>query len=263
MAAIEYLTTKSGFTLITSEEDPDIDIPFVQHGQLAHALTILNEVANGAIAGMRGWRSWLTPANKLLMGVSAHATAQDLLLAQKLRALLMSHLAHLFAKYPGLVFVTPTLPDPLASGRIGSANDIKIGGYGVTNSNRSLESMRYVFLANFTGIPAISAPVGYLPLDGETAKGMKDNVGGGSYVPSVDGVGRVLPVAMMGMAEWGCEEELLFLGYQLERYLHVVLKKTGPMSTDDAEAAGTMAQEFAPPPAWVDILSKAERLERQ
>ncbi|KAF8417923.1 amidase signature domain-containing protein [Tirmania nivea] len=263
MAAIEHVTTNSGYTLITPEQDPSINIPFVWHGQLAHALTILNEVTNGAIAGMNGWLSWLTPANKLLMAVSAHATAQDLLLAQKLRALLMSHLAHLFEKYPGLVIVTPTLPDPLASGRIGSANDIKIGGYGVTNNNRSLESMRYVFLANFTGIPAISAPVGYLSLEGKTTKGMKDTVAGGTYVPSVDAVRKVLPVALMGMAEWGYEAELLVLGYELERYLHTAIKKTGPVRADSAEPVRKTVEEFTSPPAWVDVLSKAEEFVRQ
>lgn len=258
MAAVEHLATNSGYTLITPEQDPAINIPFVRHGQLAHALTILNEVTNGAIAGMNGWLSWLTPANKLLMGVSAHATAQDLLLAQKLRALLMSHLAHLFAKYPGLVIVTPTLPDPVASGRVGSPNEIKVGGYGVTNSNRSLESMRYVFLANFTGIPAISAPVGYLPLEGKCSKGMKDIVEDGIYVPSVDGERRVLPISMMGMAEWGCEAELLNLGYELERYLHLALKET-----ENAEDTEKIAQEVTPPPAWVDVLGKTEEFVRQ
>lgn len=263
MAAIEHLTSHCGYTLVTPEQDPSLNIPFVSHGQLAHALTIVNEVTNGAIAGLEGWRSWLTPANKLLMGLSAHATAQDLLLAQKLRALLMSHLAHLFAKYPGIVIVTPTLPDPLGSGRIGSPNDIKIGGYGVTNTNRSLESMRYVFLANFTGIPAISAPVGYLPLEGQAVKGMRQLVVDGTYAPSMNGVRGVLPVAMMGMAEWGCEDELLRLGYELERYLSESVEKKGPVTTDISGAAEITTQEIMPPPAWVDVLGKAEEFARK
>lgn len=52
---------------------------------------------------------------------------------------------------------------------------------------------RYVFLANFTGTPSISMPVGY----------------------SADGV----PIGMMGLAAWGAEETLLSLGRACERYL--------------------------------------------
>jgi len=54
----------------------------------------------------------------------------------------------------------------------------------VSDTNTSLRSMRYVFLANFTGCPAICLTVGY-----EEATNM--------------------PVSLMAMAEWGKEEQLL------------------------------------------------------
>jgi len=54
----------------------------------------------------------------------------------------------------------------------------------VSDTNTSLRSMRYVFLANFTGCPAICVTVGYEE-------------------------GTNMPVSLMAMGEWGKEEQLL------------------------------------------------------
>ena len=60
--------------------------------------------------------------------------------------------------------------------------------------------MRYVFLANISGCPAATAPVGY------------------AAPPEGDARGR-LPIGMMAMAEWGGEEQLLSWAGEAERYL--------------------------------------------
>ena len=96
----------------------------------------------------------------------------------------MKHLAFLFRKHPGLLIVTPTTPN--AGWHIsGGAADLK---YGISDGNSSLRSMEYVWLANFTGCPALSIPVGLAE--------PKEGTGG-------------IPMGLMAMAEWGAEEELL------------------------------------------------------
>ncbi len=100
----------------------------------------------------------------------------------------MQHLIHLFATYPGMIVVTPTTPN--AGWKVQEA-DLR---YGCSDGNMSIRNMEYVWLANFTGAPAISVPVG--------------NADGG------------VPVGLMGMSEWGDEEGLIGFGYEVERYLH-------------------------------------------
>ncbi|KAL9600922.1 MAG: hypothetical protein Q9219_002857 [cf. Caloplaca sp. 3 TL-2023] len=175
-----------------------ITLPHLHAGQLAHAMTILSEISGGLPSPPP---STLTPSNKLLLSVGARAPAIDLLLAQKLRSLLMSHLAHLFRRHPGLLIVTPTTPN--AGWRIGGGDaDLK---YGVSDANMSVRSMRYVWLANFTGCPAITVPVGMV--EGERGEGKVGD----------EGEGKV-PVGLMAMGEWGDEEGLLEWGRCGERW---------------------------------------------
>ncbi|KAI5792561.1 amidase signature domain-containing protein [Peziza echinospora] len=238
-ATITHLTTHDSYTLIP------ITLPHLPAAQLSHALTILTEIGAGFISGLPDWARTITPSNRILVGVSKAAAAQDLLAAQKVRSMLMAHLAALYEEYPGLVIISPTLADPLETGRIsagGASGVVRVGGAGVSDSNRSLRSMQYVFLANLTGCPAITMPVGYLPIlpspttsssepagkselekmsEGVYNHGIPETADREGTVVEAPGVkrGKVLPVGMMGMGEWGFEEELLRLGYDCERFL--------------------------------------------
>ena len=194
-------------------ETIDIDLPYLHEGQLAHAITILAEAGTGA-ADFRNF----TPSNRILLSVAAQTSAQDFLLAQKLRNLLMRHLSHLFAKNPGLLIVTPTTPN--AGWPINSAGELKRG---LSDANTSVWSMTYAWLANFTGCPAISIPIG-------RAEGKK-------------GAGKV-PVGLMAMGEWGDEERLLEWG------------KVGEKWAWDEEGS---EQRMKSPDGSVDILRLAKQ----
>jgi Asp-tRNA(Asn)/Glu-tRNA(Gln) amidotransferase A subunit family amidase len=115
------------------------------------------------------------------------------MLAQKLRSLLMDHLTQLWEEEPGMLIAAPTVPT--AGWPIKSPADLV---YGCSDPTMSLRSMEYVWLANFTGVPALQAPVG--------------------FVSPVQGEGDV-PVGLMLMGEWGEEEALIEAGYKLEEYL--------------------------------------------
>ncbi|KAI5814638.1 amidase signature domain-containing protein [Pyronema omphalodes] len=161
-----------------------ITLPLLPESRASHALTILSEISQGMGGNSRG----LTPANKILISVGTRAPARDFLIAQKLRALMMSHLAALWQEYPGMIIVTPTAPHAGVEVHPGSYG---LGEAGVSDNNKSLRTMQYVFLANWTGCPAISLPVGYE---------------GGSN----------MPVGLMGMGEWGAEEGLITWGREWE-----------------------------------------------
>ncbi|KAF4610398.1 hypothetical protein G7Y89_g15721 [Cudoniella acicularis] len=146
----------------------------------------------------KNWLTGLNPANKVLLAVGNQTPAQDYILAQQLRNILMQHLAFLYKQYPGMIIVSPATP--MAGWPIASLNDLK---YGITDGNTSIRNMEYVWLANFCGNPAISCPVGYV----EPARGK--------------GEGKV-PVGLMGIGDWGSEDALLAWGREAEVYLNEV-----------------------------------------
>jgi len=178
---VDYLTSKLGYEAV------DISIPLLVEGQTAHAMTILCEISSG-VSSLKE----LTPANQVLMSVGSKTPGVDLLQAQKVRGLLMQHLVHLYEKHSGMIIVTPTTPN---AGWHFDPADLR---YGCSNGNMSLRNMEYAWLANFSGCPAISAPMAYL--DPEA------------------GSGRV-PIGLMGMGEWCSEDDLIAFGYDCERYL--------------------------------------------
>ena len=147
--AVDRLVKTQGYEVV------QITIPFIPEGQKAHALTILSESRSSV---SQSDISKLTYANQLLLNVAgSHATAQDFLFAQRLRCLQMSHLQWLWEEHPGMMVVTPTTP--CAGWKIKKPSDVT--GYGVSDGDMSLRSMEYVYLANWTGCPAISVPLGY------------------------------------------------------------------------------------------------------
>lgn len=166
----------------TGYEVVEITIPFLLETQKAHALTILTEIASSITPDQI---SKLTPANKVLMSVpGSQARAQDFMAAQKLRNILMEHLAFLWNKHPGLIIVTPTTP--MAGWKIQKPVDLSRG---VSDGDTTIKCMRYAWVANLGGMPAISIPVGYAV-----------------------GEGGDVPVGLMAMGEWGQEEQLLKFG---------------------------------------------------
>jgi Asp-tRNA(Asn)/Glu-tRNA(Gln) amidotransferase A subunit family amidase len=197
---LQYFQSELGYAVV------DISIPLLREGQLAHAMTIL---AEGVDLTQSIWN--LTPPNRVLMSVAKQTPTVDFLLAQRVRNVLMEHLAYLFQKHPGLIIVTPTTPN--AGWPIEDA-DLACG---MSNANMTLKNMEYVWLANFTGIPCIQFPVG--------------------YVDGVKGKGKV-PIGLSGQGEWGSEDALIEFGFDGEKWLHEGLE------------GGKLRPE-----GWVDVLN--------
>ncbi|KAJ4306008.1 hypothetical protein N0V88_000800 [Collariella sp. IMI 366227] len=71
-------------------------------GQIAHALTVLTDAAT-----LLPETSNLTPANRILLALGRVTPSTDYMLAQKLRRLLMQHLAWLWQEHPGMTSTRP------------------------------------------------------------------------------------------------------------------------------------------------------------
>ncbi|EPS25606.1 hypothetical protein PDE_00540 [Penicillium oxalicum 114-2] len=191
-AALEHYR-QQGYEII------DISIPYLPEGQRAHALTIMAEIAAGVDPSQVGS---LSAPNKVLVSIGMwQITANDFLAAQRLRNLLMQHVSYLFQKHPGLMIFTPTTPIP--GWRIeGGETEL---AYGLSDGKTSVRNMEYVWLANFTGCPAISCPAGYTE---------ESNV----------------PIGVMAMGDWGSEEELIAFARDGEDLLDRVVPTLGDHS---------------------------------
>lgn len=209
---VDILVAKYDYTVVP------IEIPFPTEGQMAHALTVLTDAAT-LLDDTEG----ITAANKLLLSLGRTTPSTDYLLAQKLRGLLMQHLAYLWQTYPGMLIITPTTACagwPIRGGQTELS-------YGLNNGDYTLESMEYVWLANFCGLPALSVPAGYVIPEGRRGAG---------EVASKETEGMV-PVGLMAAGEWCSEDALLKFGF-------------------DAEAAAS--DRRCKPQTWEDIIERAK-----
>ncbi|THC88333.1 hypothetical protein EYZ11_012222 [Aspergillus tanneri] len=189
-----------------------IEIPFLVEGQAAHALTILNDAAAVLVE-----TSNFSAGNRILLALGRSTPATDYLVAQKLRQVLMRHLAALWKEFPGMIIVTPTTA--CAGWRIKSASELT---WSLSDGDQTLRAMEYVWLANFTGIPAISVPAGFAePEEGAHGEGQ-------------------VPVGLMGNGEWGSEEGLLQWGLKVE------------------ELSSELREQ---PPIWEDVIQRAKDLD--
>ncbi|PYH95429.1 amidase signature enzyme [Aspergillus ellipticus CBS 707.79] len=205
----------------------DITIPYLPEGQRAHVLTIMNEIASGLSPSQI---SSLTAPNKVLVSMGMwQITGQDFLASQRLRNLLMAHLAHLFQKHPGLIILTPTTPIPGWHIDGGDADLAR----GLSDGKSSVRNMEYVWLANFTGCPAINCPAG--------------------YHAAQDGSEGSVPIGLMAMGEWGSEEGLIDFARDGEGILDLPeVRESQLTGTEEQGISG-----LGVPAGWEDVIVKA------
>lgn len=223
-AALDFYVRELGYEVV------DVDLPHLYPARIAHGAINLAEAADHARArvpppeaaakGLR-WTDPLSPANAISTCLGAQTPAGDYLKFAQLRSVVMRHLAHLFEAHgPSLLLASPTLPDE------GYAKTPGDEVHGFTDGNRTLRSMMFVWLANMSGCPAVTLPVG--------------------YADAATGGGR-LPVGMMAMGMWGEEERCLAWAREGERFLR--------------EAGGPDGGRVRPE-GWVDVIALA-REEKQ
>lgn len=232
-------------------ETVDIQLPFIDIAHKSHMATISNEMINTFKLAEHQYRS-VTPSTssirngllpisfrslcsstRITFTVCSQCPAFEWMNAQRVRNMMMQHIAALFRSHVNdgetaskLIIVTPT------SGALGwpmRPTDVVAG---LSNVDMTLKVFRFAWLANSTGLPSISAPVGYAPVD--AVKGVR--------ATTAIGVENVAPIGIMGTAEWGNEHATLEFGNAVRE---------------------VMKQEARPrPKLWVDVFDLARKWAR-
>ena len=130
----------------------EIEIPELEAMRVAHAVTILAEMATAMGSYLDNWDDF-APSTRINLTIGQAVTARDYVQAQRLRTRAMAIFTRVYEAVdvvvtPGTAVTAPPIP---AGGVPGGWSDLST----VT------EVMRYVIPGNFVGLPAMTLPVGY------------------------------------------------------------------------------------------------------
>jgi Asp-tRNA(Asn)/Glu-tRNA(Gln) amidotransferase A subunit family amidase len=133
-------------------EVKQIEIPHLDEMRIAHAITILVEIATNMERHAKQWKACGAPTRvNLLLGRAA--TAHDYLQAQRVRTRGLEVFNALYTEVDAIVTPATALTAPAIP-----ASGIEQGW---SDLNTVTELMRYAFPGNLLGFPAVSFPVGY------------------------------------------------------------------------------------------------------
>lgn len=133
----------------------DIRLPDLEAGRIAHAITILVEMADAVASCYADHRRDFSLEIRSLLVLGRRLDAGDYRQAQRWRQRLLSHCLAAFEEVD--LIVTPTTPctaPPITAAAL---------THGESNLALVTALMRFTTLANLTGLPAITFPVGYDP----------------------------------------------------------------------------------------------------
>lgn len=129
-----------------------IEVAGLDNMRVAHAVTILSEMAT-SMGNFKAPNEAFAPPTRVNLAVGRSTTARDFLQSQRVRTRALSTFASLFEDVDVIVTPTTAVTAPPIPPRGES--------YGWSNLNVVTEVMRYVFVGNLIGLPAITFPMGY------------------------------------------------------------------------------------------------------
>ncbi len=130
----------------------EVSIPELDLTRVAHALTILTEMA-ACMASYPQHQRDFAPSTRLSLVIGRAMSARDYLQAQRMRTRAMRHFAAALEEVDAILTPATGLPAPLVPPAALSN--------GWSDLSTTTEMMRFVFPANLTGNPAVSFPAGY------------------------------------------------------------------------------------------------------
>ncbi len=162
----------------------EISIPYLNEMRIAHAVTILSEMA-AAMQPYRSQRKQHGASVRLSLVLGDVFTAADYITAQKIRTRALAVFDEIYRQVDVVISPATAVSAPpfIAGGLEGGWSDLAT----------DTELMRYAFPGNLTGLPAISFPAGY--------------------------DGRGLPVGMQAMGKHWSEALLLRVAYAAEQVM--------------------------------------------
>ena len=140
----------AGATLVNVEP-----IPYLHIVMRAHVVLIYSEMAAMADRWWASYASELNPESLTALVLGAAFTSREMLHAQKIRAWMMDVFrAHVFSQcdvvlMPGAGVASPRIPEG------------GLDGFGESNLEQVQQIMRFMFLANFLGLPSGAAPTNF------------------------------------------------------------------------------------------------------
>ena len=160
----------------------EIEIPNLEEIRIAHMVTIASEMRSSMGLQLDRDPSVFGLDVRANLALTQHFGPDDYVRSQRIRAEAIVSLLEIFKKCdviasPATAITAPPIPS-------------KAEGSGISNLTELTEIMRYAPLANLTGIPGLSVPVGY------------DR--------------SLLPIGLQLMGPWWQEHELLRLGRIVE-----------------------------------------------
>jgi Asp-tRNA(Asn)/Glu-tRNA(Gln) amidotransferase A subunit family amidase len=129
-----------------------IELPELDLARVAHAVTILSEMM-AAMSGHGDRLVELAPHVRVSLAVARAFTSTDYVRAQRARARVMSHMDRVFEKVDVIATPSTAMTAPL----IPVTHDHESW----SDLSTTVELMRFAFLQNLTGHPAITVPSGY------------------------------------------------------------------------------------------------------
>lgn len=131
----------------------EIAIPELNLARVAHVITIASEMLTGMQPYYEQHHRDFGLDVRVNLALTRLFTNQDYIQAQQMRTRAIRHLSAALAQVDAIITPTTALPAPPipASAWPGGESDL----------NLLTELMRYAFIANLTGLPAITFPAGY------------------------------------------------------------------------------------------------------
>ncbi|XP_062979684.1 uncharacterized protein LOC134397005 [Elgaria multicarinata webbii] len=161
----------------------DVSMPEMEEVRVAHVVCILSEMRDFLQPDYNNHFEQMNLETRFNLAIASQFTALDYIKANRQRSRAIAFLREMFANVNCLVTPGTACCAPRIQG-----SDLLTG---CSDVQTTLRSMRYMQMANLTGIPALVVPVGY------TASG--------------------LPISIQIMAKWWDESLLFRIGLKLEQ----------------------------------------------
>jgi Asp-tRNA(Asn)/Glu-tRNA(Gln) amidotransferase A subunit family amidase len=131
----------------------EVSIPDLEAARLAQVVTILAEMATSMEQYLPAHRREFAYTTRVSLAMGRAFTARDYLQAQRVRTRMIAHFGRALEQVDGIVtpatgITAPAIsPDALRSGAL--------------DASTVTDTMRFIFVSNLTGLPAIAFPAGY------------------------------------------------------------------------------------------------------